>query len=254
MPTQTESTWLTRGVRISIFPSVVVEDASSWWEKVIGTAPESEIRQRARGLFQQQGSFHDGRLFLVVVPERIDWIWQATDKSEEAESEDLATLGSFEEAIRKFSSCTGAWFPMSPAAARIALGADLIQPVDTPAQGNNRLQSYIKTVDLAGAADFLYRINRPRTSHSLGLEGLKINRLSTWSIIQSKMLSLSIPPTTTPKQSVTVWPLSRPACRLELDINTAQDYQGEIGPEELHILFGEFVQLGSEIAEHGDVR
>ena len=43
------------------------------------------------------------------------------------------------------------------------------------------------------------------------------------------------------------------ACRLELDINTDGDFEGELPRQALPALWDELVRLGAEIAEKGDV-
>jgi hypothetical protein len=42
-------------------------------------------------------------------------------------------------------------------------------------------------------------------------------------------------------------------CRLELDINTAEDFVGELPHEPLPDLFQELTKLGLEIATQGDI-
>jgi hypothetical protein len=44
------------------------------------------------------------------------------------------------------------------------------------------------------------------------------------------------------------------ACRLEFDINTAQDFKGPLPQAKLSELRGEFGSLALEIAERGDVK
>ena len=41
--------------------------------------------------------------------------------------------------------------------------------------------------------------------------------------------------------------------QLELDINTALDFQGEFEKGQVQSIFAELVQLGCEIAEQGDI-
>lgn len=43
------------------------------------------------------------------------------------------------------------------------------------------------------------------------------------------------------------------ACRLELDINTVPDFQGELPRESFGQLLGELTELGQEIAQKGDI-
>ena len=87
------------------------------------------------------------------------------------------------------------------------------------------------------------------------MEGLRINRLSTWGVVvQPTLMSLTVANPQIPRQVASVSPSARPVCRLELDINTAQDYQGEILAENMPKVFGEFIELANQIAEQGDVK
>jgi hypothetical protein len=233
----------------------VVQGEESWWQRVIGSEPEAVIRQPPRGFLRQEADFRNGKLFLTSLPDRIDWLWQTIDKPD-LEGPDLATLGPSEEAIAEFSKLLERWFPICPIASRLALGLELIQPVDSVTQGYERLQHYLKgiTLDVGGSSDLMYRINRPRPSRVPELAGLQINRLSTWSVVQPTLVSLtiSIPQITRPTANVS--PSARPICKLELDINTAQGYQDEILSDQIAKLFKEFVELAAEIAERGDVK
>ena len=116
--------WLTRHIRLSTFPAVVVQETESWWQKVIGSEAESVIRQRPRGFLRQEANFHAGKLYLVSLPDRIDWIWQAIDKVD-SEEEDLATLGPHQGTMETFSNLLESWSPISPPATRLALGVEL---------------------------------------------------------------------------------------------------------------------------------
>jgi hypothetical protein len=247
--------WLARHIRFTSFPSVVVHEAETWWQKVVVAEPESVTRQPHRNFLQLDADFYKGRLFLIVLPDRIVWIWQAVEKPD-SESRDVATLGPFEETVTEISKLFERWFPISPPASRLALGLELVQPVDSVIEGYKALQPYLTslTLDISESSDFMYRINRPRLSRVSTVKGLKINRLSLWQVAQPTTLSLAIESSKTPKPPLVVSSSVRPFCRLELDINTAQDFQGEILPEHMAEVFRELVELASEIAGRGDVK
>src|SRR5262249_17916290 len=100
-------------------------------------------------------------------------------------------------------------------------------------------------------SDFLYRINR-RVGSSSGIPNLEINRLSTWSAAQYTLAIRARLPGELPAgpgQSIT----QQYVCALELDINTAQDFPGDIlPPEALPRIFAELVDRGMELAAKGD--
>jgi hypothetical protein len=102
--------------------------------------------------------------------------------------------------------------------------------------------------------DFLYRVNRRRDSAVL--PDLSINRLATWSVgqfvleVQERVLGEVREDVEAPVARTETY-----ACILELDINTVPAPEIRVLPgQELPRLFGELVDLGIEIATHGDVR
>jgi hypothetical protein len=133
----------------------------------------------------------------------------------------------------------------------LAFGAVLLSPVDTKQLGYqqlNRLLPFIE-LDTEGISDFLYQINRPRDT-TTQIEGLQINRLSKWNVATFRQVNFIVGQTSvrTSRRSEVF------ACRLELDMNTHQDFSGELLPEQLPEVFNELIALGREIKNEGDVR
>ena len=95
----------------------------------------------------------------------------------------------------------------------------------------------------------MYRINHPRDSSS-GITDLRVNRLTKWSVALRRGVGFSVGPTgvsgVSPGQAFF-------ACRLDLDINTAVDFQSQLSREQLPQIFQELVDLGNEIAGEGDI-
>jgi hypothetical protein len=244
--------WVVRQVRFTLFPATAAENTGSWWLNVVGFEPETETNQKARAFRRMEGSFQSGRLILASLPDRIDWVWMAQDKLDGEEV--LANLGEWPQTVATFQSLMERWLSESPTASRIALGVDLTQPVSDRVTGYRHLQKYLPKIELdpIGSSEFLYRINRPRTSIS-GIEGLLINRLSTWTVMHSTLLSLILTPTKA-QQIATVSPLQGHHCRAELDINTDQEFQHEFATDEMRSILREFIQIAKEIAEMGDVK
>ena len=81
-------------------------------------------------------------------------------------------------------------------------------------------------------------------------KGLEINRLSTWSVVQMSVTIVDIGHGQShlmqPESSLT-------ACRLELDINTAKEFEGRLTKVALPKLLEEFSELALEISKKGDV-
>jgi len=121
-------------------------------------------------------------------------------------------------------------------------------PVDDRPSGYRKLGSYLPgiQIDPEGSSDFLYQINRPRKAR-LNIPSLRINRLSNWSVSRIDIGGQF------GAQTIELPGLEQYACRLELDINTAPDFQEILVREQLRSTFEELVDLGKEIAARGDI-
>lgn len=131
-------------------------------------------------------------------------------------------------------------------------GAILLQRVEDLRIGYQQITKYIQDVKLHPEYmnDFVYRNNKPRES-TTNITDLKINRLTTWSVRSFFEIQDVLLPDTgliqhfqSPKNF---------ACCLELDINTAREYQGEFDKEQLFKILMDLAELGKEIAQKGDV-
>jgi hypothetical protein len=243
------SEWLAETLRVTAFPDPQRElDPDRWWDAVFGEEPESvEIEPRKR-LHRQSSPYENGEISLVTQPLRIDWLLTSQTPSEIG----LPNLGRYLQSLDSFRNVIARWFGIEecPALKRLAFGAVLQYPVPTRGHGYRQLQPYLHDVrlDPDGSTDFQYRINRPRQL-AAGIPGLRVNRLSTWSVTRFLPMTLEFGPTgirsTEERQSF--------ACRLQLDINTAPEYEGDIGPGLLPEILDQLVGLGREILENGDI-
>jgi hypothetical protein len=188
---------------------------------------------------------------MVTSPNRIDWAWSAAYTQERDPEEILQTLGLFEEVVHEFSGLMERWFNAenSPEAKRLAFGAVLLSEVPNVENGNAVLRRFLPKFEIDDdSVDFFYQINRRRNSTS-GIKGLRINRLSKWSV--SSVTEAVLEP-----QEVTVqlpMAIVRHAVRLELDVNTVPEFPGPIPRPMRFAIFSELVKMGIEISMKGDV-
>ena len=244
--------WQVETLRLTAFPSPAAQVAEpTWWTDLVGEPPDTRISRPRMGGHQEEGPFRGGKLLLRVQPNRIDWSF-TTAEDQEREVESFPTIGSFPESLEKFLPLMLRWFELEPCppAQRLAFGAILLQPVEDRPAGYRQISPYLPSIrlDPEGSSDFSYQINRPRDSIS-GITGLRINRLSKWSVATWRAVGLSMEPTRIGYfQSQEHY-----ACRLELDINTVPDFQGELHREQLPRIFEELADLGKEIATEGDI-
>ena len=158
-------------------------------------------------------------------------------------------IGPFASAVPPFHTLMTRWltqisFPVN----RIAFGANVLLPVPSLPEACRWLDGMLPSVkiDRGGTRDFMYRINRRRGStHD---SSLQINRLATWSVMQSIGLEVVIGAGGVP---ATRQLPEKHFCRLELDVNTVPPRK--LRREKLPPIFDELVDAAIEIAEQGDV-
>ncbi len=248
--------WQAETLRLTAFPSSSAQVPDpTWWHDVVGEDPETRTSQPRQGKLREEGPLKDGKLILAVEPIRIDWLFGPSEK-QQASLEHFSTIGSFPEVLDIFIELMRHWFDLdtSPAVQRLAFGATLLQPVENQESGYQQLSIYLRSVHLdpRNSSDFLYQINRRRDSQSK-IPGLKINRLSKWSVMQLLQGQFSLPISAELGHSQISTRLVNVACRLELDINTIAEFQGELYREQLSEIFQELVKFGKEIASEGDI-
>jgi hypothetical protein len=244
------SSWQAALLRLTAFPSPVARfDNQNWWQQVVGDAPETITTQPRLGGVVTEGTYSDCPLTLSTHPTRIDWVYGSREITNPvAELADI-TIGTFQDSLKIFTVLMNRWFALLdvPSLVRLAFGAVLLQPADSGPSAYENLSRYLgHAIDLEGARDFNLQINRRRDSKRI--PSLKINRLARWSVfvVKQEVIAPSTPRSSYPSAEFY-------ACRLELDINTDVDYEGELHPKQLPQLFSELTSLGEEIALKGDL-
>ena len=241
--------WDVVSLRMTAFPAPgSTMTVSGWWETVVGEAPEEQIARPRSGEFFEHGNLESGVFELKINPSSVTWTHRFDELQQESERE---SLGEFISTCDKFCMRMNKWFELEevPNLIRLAFGAILVQPVENQQVGLERLTKYIPAVSLdsANSIDFLYQINRRRASE-LGFVDFEINRLTKWSVIQKQLFHIN---PALGGDAVTTPP--RNFVRLELDINSVQEFEGEFMKGQLSKVFDELVELGAEIAEKGDI-
>ena len=241
--------WDAVALRMTAFPTPGSETmARDWWESVVGEPPEHRNEQPRTGEVVEYADRGIGRLELQINPASLTWIYRL---AEVQPKEEFEALGEFQGKCEEFTALMSKWFNLDtvPNLVRLAFGAVLIQPAQSQEEGLERLGKYIKSVEIdsVNSLDFLYQINRRRPS-KLSVEGLSLNRLMKWSVGQIRVLM-----TNSDGRANFVPTPSESLIHLEIDINTAPDFQGEIPREYFSKVFAELVELGSEIATKGDI-
>jgi hypothetical protein len=218
------------------------------WRRVVGDEPEFRHVKPKVGEQQDGGPFRDGKLVLQLQSARIDWLYLP----ELDAADDKTTDISFPTSLAHFLPAMSEWLRDSGPINRLAFGAILRLPVLDRVVGYRQLSDLLPfTVDAETSSDFLFQINRPRSSRIV--PGLKINRMCKWSVgflvlFKPVEVNLSAPA----REAVAEFDRQDDHCRIELDINTVLDPGIILETPHSGEVFHELVELGREIVRVGD--
>ena len=245
--------WKVQTLRLTGFPTDIVKqpEQEQWWFALTGEYPANRLQNPRQATLQEDGPFKSGNLIVKIEPLRVDCLY-TIDAKAQVESDEIPAIGSFEDAIKDFSSIVSQLLQLSsfPLLRRLAFGSILIEPVSNRKEGYDRLAKFLTfPIDSENSSDFFYQINRPRLS-DLITPKISINRLSKWSVAGLEIVALQIKP------DLKAFPPTnlRYAVRLEVDINTSQEFEGSLDKEKRIILFQQLLDYGVEISEKGDVQ
>jgi len=250
---QSLSDWEVNSVRATTFigPDFDVHPKIPWWNQVVEKDAEESRSRRSVGELQESGAFEGKRLVLDIKPGRADWRLSALPGPPGELPDLVPTIGPLDDVLTTFLKLTDRWLDVCPPVTRIAFGAILVKPATDRETGYSAISRLLPRVDIdpENSFDFLYQINRPRTSSS-GISGLRLNRLSKWSVLATFLLQVAagggggglVRDTRQPQFF----------CRLELDMSTDANFSEEFSRDKMRPIFQELVDLGREIAEEGD--
>ena len=246
--------WYAEELRLSVFLIDAIDPARrSFWEPLIGEAPEEVYNRPQQQQVREEGPFLNGRLRVEMSVNRVDW--RLLPAPGIVHHRGLPpVVGAYDGLEQGFRDLMLRWLADCPSFHRLGYGSELLLPTGSLPDAYRKLDSLLRRVDVEpeNTHDFLYRINRRRASHC-GIDGLQINRISTWSAVQiiETLVDVSGGGERTPK--VTRQPNPGGICRLELDINTIPEFDGELDKGVVLEIFNELVDAGNEIASKGDV-
>jgi hypothetical protein len=245
-------TWQVESLRLTAFPvAPVFEQSHGWWRAVTNGEPETSSEKRQKQQREDSGPFGGAELALAVDLLRAQWSAGPIMNPEEP-PEGIPNIGPFVERRTWFRDLMGDWLGRcNLEIKRLALGGILIQPVDDRRMAYERLNQYLRRVDLnLDCTEFLLRFNRPLPTRS-HVAGLSINRLATWSALKVSIARFAVA-LEDPGNARAAMGEPKYACRLEFDINTDGEYPGTLPQAEFRNLWSEFADLALEVATRGD--
>lgn len=247
---QEAQNWQVVSLRLTAFPMPGEEiPRPSWWADLVAKPPDVRSERPSQLAYQDEGLFEERKLTLAVQPGRIDWYLTQPEQADV--SAELPSIGSFPDSIGIFLPLVARWLTLCPPLQRLAFGAILLQgAVADRIAAYKLLSKYLPTVrlDPEHSSDFSYQINRPRDCRA-DIAGLKMNRLSRWSLVRHAAGHISL----SGKAPQTFTTSEAHAVRLELDMSTSGDFQGELPMERSPEILEELINLGLEIAAKGEI-
>jgi hypothetical protein len=204
-----------------------------WWQDLAGQPDDFELHGKV------SGSFKGARLSLTMDPNCIVWEIQPAPRSD-----NLATLGPYREKFDWVVELLTPWLAnSSPPIRRLAFGGKLLQTAATQKRAFEILAAHLPGVKLEpNPNNVIVQINRRRDSKVIN--GLGLNRVSTWSKMDVVFSVDATKPFTWPERCYSA---------VELDINTAPEKTDTLPRQSLPELLRELKDLGVEIAERGDI-
>lgn len=245
--------WRAQVLRFTAFHSSQDDiSPSDWWAELVGESPDAETTKPKQAIITAEGSYKDGRLTLTKSPAVIDLRFQLPTGIQPSEVGGIRTIGAFQNLYPDFIDMGKRLFDIDsfPAVSRCAFGAELALPVKNQAEGYVYLASYLPAVqiDANNSRDFVYQINRRRQSR-LDIPELTINRLNSWGVMRAQRGTINVlDPNQQPSAIETFW-----ACKLDLDINTWQEFKGDLPRENYSEILDELLGMGIEIVNEGDL-
>jgi len=243
---QSWALWRVSQLRITTFPYGKGEfeyNPGTWWKAVAGEDPVSVQVNPRTNTSEETGPYLGGTLVFRIDPNRLECRLDALE-----DPDSPLELGPADSVVPKFVELIGRWLGTDqlPPLARIAFGAILLHSVATVEEGYGYLAGLLPElrIDPTGSSDLIYRINRPRASQMV--DGLRVNRVSHWSVLGFRRLAVG------PSLQTHVEPADL-ATRLVLDVNTAPDFADALPPRSYPTVVDELIALSAEIAVRGDV-
>lgn len=242
--------WQAAYLRLIAFPTEPAYDIrQNWWQELTGLQ-STELNDKRQQREREESGEYDGiTLTLNTDILRVQWTAQLVVTPSEM-MERFPAIGPFPERNNWFVPLMGRWLANCPPLKRLTFAARLEQPVTGHQEGYERLNQYLRRVDLdPESSDLLYRINLRRPSVT-GIPNLLVNRISTWVVRKSSMAMIAHIGGGDPEAGQQIR-AERYAATVELDINTHHNYPGELPHNELARVFEDLAEGATEIATHG---
>jgi hypothetical protein len=241
-----EAPWEVQQLRVSIFPSTPVALTPEVWLAVVGSPPETETKRPREASTLFSGTLDGIQIVMNSTPTQFDILLGPVQAPVAAVSTltslPRATAGEAGPIIALIQTKIPALFDHSPETTRIAFAGTVLTPAAGIHDSYSKLAALLQSVNVQPGKmrDFVFRVNWPIT-----VESVEINRLTTWSTVLFRTVSLM--------DGMPAPVLENHYAQLEFDINTALSHTTKFTPQELRNVFSNLVALAEENMERGEV-
>jgi hypothetical protein len=207
--------WRTEGLRLTVFGNIMLNS----WNTIMGSDPDQIEHQSSSPMPPsfEAGPYHGGRLVISQQPGRCDI--SLSPNPANISPNEMANLGELQTSLDNLLPILPKALQIETTAIRLAVGAVLLHPVASQADGVKLLSDILPiSVKLPDTSeDVLVQINIPSTMTLPNVDReLKVNRLLKWNTGNFQILNMAEGPGI-PAQVVSTALVS--AVRFEMDIN-----------------------------------
>ena len=245
MPTEKSIDWQIESIRVTAFVNGQLnpEMLETWLKQVSENSP-SQINKKPSS-FTGVSRSTAGFLRTNWNANRLDVILSS---DEPQHSEPIAPISDLDSLFQRFVIRIKEIGELT-LVDRIAFGLFLTFQVSSESEGLDILSPNIRGFDIPlSARDFLYRVNYPYKSNTVG--GLSINRLAAWAVGHKQLIEFQINPDGSQVQkNISESPT---AISLELDINTDQDTHLNADLDQLSKVLVELENIAVKVANYGE--
>lgn len=248
--------WNAEQLRCTIFPSEspLSRDLKQLWIRLSEEKYDEYFeRPDQQQIVKQREEF---QFTITSLIDRVHFYFTPLEHSDSQESPNLGFnfIGEYARMLPIFTQAVAPWLDMEHWGAihRVATGAILLFPVESRIEGYKHLARLLPsyTFNFDNTRDFSYQVNR-RLDTEIGGTSSYINRISRWSVLRKQTVGIVLSDAGEPlKQALSP---NKYACRLFQDISTPQDLATNLGSSEVPGIIEYLHNLGTEIAEKGDI-
>jgi|GEM_PF-1338068 hypothetical protein len=200
----------------------------------------------------EMSSYGPGRLVLSNHLSRFDCVWEV--EAFGVGDGVVATLGDLDAAARSILEPM-LTYARGRAWTRVALGIVGFVPVSNLEEGYALIDDKLPelTLPVDSVSDFNYQINRYYKFSLDGVNDLRINRLSRWSVasLQAVTFDINLASVVSNNPLNPVKELRLMRVQVELDLNTDAEYSGSLTGSQLDAIFDEMLSKGNGVLIHG---